>query len=131
MDFLEKLVRTDKKLFYSRNDPNDIRLGDIVLYKTKKYLNCNVVILGCPQDVGVRRNKGRPGASLAPIEIRKALYRYPVSTSHTHIQLFDIGDIPISDNLEQTHETQSEIIRHLIKDGKKVIILGKPHNILQ
>lgn len=129
MDFLEKLVETNKNLFYSRNDPNDVRLGDKVFYKKNEYPDCNVVILGCPQDEGVKRNKGRPGASLAPIEIRKALYRYPISASHKHLQLFDIGDVPFNGNLEKTLKTQSEIIRQLIKDRKKVIVLGGGNDI--
>src|SRR6516162_11827277 len=33
------------------------------------------VILGFPQDEGVRRNHGRPGAAQAPDEIRSRLYR--------------------------------------------------------
>ena len=129
MDVLEKLIPVDKSLFYSRNDPNDVRLGDNVLYKKEQYPLCNVVILGCPQDEGVSRNKGRPGACLAPEEIRKSLYRYPVSVSHTHLLLFDIGNIPIGENLEQTHYMQYEVIRQLIKDGKKVVVLGGGNDI--
>jgi formiminoglutamase len=129
MDFLEKLIQTDNNLFYSRNDPNDVRLGDKVNYQKNEYPDCNVVIIGCPQDEGVRRNEGRLGASLAPIEVRKALYRYPISSSHTHLQLFDMGDVPFDGNLEQTHKTQFEIIRKLIKDRKKVIVLGGGNDI--
>src|SRR5215467_4067002 len=33
------------------------------------------VLIGFPQDEGVRRNGGRPGAAQAPNEIRKWLYR--------------------------------------------------------
>lgn len=129
MNFFDQLYPADTSLFYSRNDLNDIRLGEIVLYKKEDYARSNVVILGCPQDEGIRRNKGRPGARHAPQEIRKALYRYPVSESHTYLKLFDAGNIPIDKDLEVIHDIQSQIVQQIVKDGKKIIVLGGGNDI--
>ena len=85
------LIPAGDGAFLSRNDPNDIRFGDIVLQDCDKYDLAQVVILGCPQDEGVFRNRGRQGSRLAPMEIRKALYRYPVTHVHEHLSLMDMG----------------------------------------
>jgi len=127
---LKYIDPTDSKLFFSRNDPNDIRLGDIVMHDDfSKYENANVIIIGCPQDEGVRRNKGRIGARAAPTEIRRSLYRYPVSDSHRHLKLYDLGNIKIENSLEEIHDILFTVVRQIIKDGKKIIILGGGNDI--
>src|SRR6516162_4042830 len=58
--------------------PDDPRLGEIVeLWRgdLAALRPGRAVLLGFPQDEGVRRNHGRPGAALAPAAIRHWLYR--------------------------------------------------------
>jgi len=126
---MDHLIPADDGVFYTRNDPNDIRFGDIVLRDIDQYSTAQVVILGCPQDEGISRNRGRPGARFAPTEIRRDLYRYPVTQSHKHLVLMDLGDLKISDTLEKTHELLRQTVRRLIADGKKVIVLGGGNDI--
>jgi arginase family enzyme len=49
-----------------------------------------IVIVGCPQDEGVRRNNGREGARMAPAAIRKEFYKLTPFGIRTKI--FDFGD---------------------------------------
>ncbi|MBP7476118.1 MAG: hypothetical protein KA810_12755, partial [Pyrinomonadaceae bacterium] len=70
-EIFELTTRPDVELYASRNDPNDPRVGDIVRTTEDQYAAAAVVILGCPQDEGVRRNRGRAGAAAAPDAIRK------------------------------------------------------------
>jgi len=126
---LKHIEFVNKEIFFSRNDPNDIRLGDIVKSNYSDYANANEIVIGCPQDEGVRRNKGRSGASFAPTEIRKALYRYPVTDSHNHLKPFDLGNIKIENTLEEIHDVLFNVVRKIIQDGKKAIILGGGNDI--
>ncbi len=123
------LTPLDLGLLYSRRDPNDPRLGDVALHVPSDYPRANVVVVGCPQDEGVQRNQGRPGARLAPEQIRRALYRYAVSEAHEHLQLFDLGDVTIQGTLEQTHDALHEVVRKVLRDGKKVVVLGGGNDI--
>ncbi|HNX50496.1 MAG TPA: formimidoylglutamase [Thermoanaerobaculaceae bacterium] len=129
MDIWTQLGAVDGEVFYSRHDPNDIRLGDIVLRDPADYERSDVVVVGCPQDQGVRRNRGRTGARRAPAEIRKALYRYAVSEAHAHLRLFDAGDIRISRRLETTHDLLTKVLRQILADGKKAVVLGGGNDI--
>jgi len=129
MTYLEHLVPARDGVFNSRNDPNDIRFGDIVVRDFEKYSTVQVVVLGCPQDEGISRNRGRRGARFAPTEIRRDLYRYPVTQAHEHLVLMDAGDLRIADTLEETHELLRETVRKLIADGKKVVVLGGGNDI--
>ena len=126
---MNHVVPVEDEVFYTRNDPNDIRFGDIVIRDIEHYSSAEVVILGCPQDEGISRNRGRLGARFAPTEIRRDLYRYPVTQSHKHLMLMDVGDLEISDTLEKTHELLRSTVRKLIADGKKVIVLGGGNDI--
>ena len=63
---LDNISLIEKDFFQSRNDPNDKRVGDILLSGFKEYDKANVIIIGCPQDIGVLRNQGRTGAARAP-----------------------------------------------------------------
>src|SRR5215213_2661844 len=68
-------TRPHPDLFLSQRDPNDPRLAELVSTDHNEYAAADIVILGCPQDEGVRRNNGRVGAADAPAAIRKEFYR--------------------------------------------------------
>ena len=123
------LVPPDAELFYSRGDANDPRLGDRVGRGPAAYPGAQVALIGCPQDEGVRRNRGRVGAALAPAGIRRAFYRYPVSAAHQGLQLVDLGDIPLLESLEATHDALHALVHRCLLDGLKVVILGGGNDI--
>src|SRR5437016_5225101 len=59
-------------------DPDDPRLGDLIEFwrgDPAALRPGRAVLIGFPQDEGVRRNHGRAGAAEAPGEIRRWLYR--------------------------------------------------------
>src|SRR5580692_11367060 len=92
--------RPDSTLFFRRDEPGDPRLGESVLFLREDYAADDVVLLGCPQDEGVRRNGGRPGAAKAPDAIRQFLYRLVIPGA---VRLFDLGNTLIQPTLEETH----------------------------
>ncbi len=129
MDTWDEVVPADDGVFYTRRDPNDPRLGDAVRRDRDGYPSADTVVVGCPQDEGVRRNLGRPGAALAPDAIRRALYRYVVSDEHAELRLFDAGDVRLRTSLEETHERLHAVVRMFLADGKRVIVLGGGNDI--
>lgn len=129
LDLFEELTAVDEALLYTRRDPNDVRLGDVVLRDTAGYDRAEFVLVGCPQDTGVRRNRGRVGARGAPTEIRRALYRYAVSEAHEGLRLLDAGDVRIARRLEATHDRLAAVVQRLLADGKKVVVLGGGNDI--
>ena len=70
------LDKADRDLFYSRNDPKDRRLGELIHRgKLSSVRDSDVVIIGAPEDRGVTANKGRPGAAKGPDDVRRRLYK--------------------------------------------------------
>jgi len=128
-DALEALVPADPGLFYRRDDPNDPRMGERVLLGREGLGRADVALLGCPQDEGVRRNRGRAGAAQAPAEIRRALYRYPVSAAHEGLRLVDLGDVQSGATLEATHEALHAAVRCCLRLGLKLVVLGGGNDI--
>ena len=126
-NIFELTTRPAAEVFYSRNDPNDPRLGEIVSRDPNDYAAADIVVLGCPQDEGVRRNRGRGGVDKAPNAIREQFYR--LTPMNIKKRVFDIGDTGISGPLEEIHERQTEIVRKILTDGKRLIILGGGNDI--
>lgn len=120
-------TRPNSDLFFTKNDKNDPRLGDVVLSKEEEYQSSQIVILGCPQDEGVRRNNGREGAALAPDAIREQFYK--LTTFNVRKRFFDLGDVKIGATLEETHDTHSKIVEHVLRDGKRLIVVGGGNDI--
>jgi len=129
LDLFASTTRPEEGLFYARKDPNDVRLGESIELRRDHFTKCQVVILGCPQDEGVARNKGRVGAKEGPTEIRRALYRLPCPGSLKSIRLFDLGDLVQKPSLEAIHRLQAEVVGQLLKEGKIVISLGGGNDI--
>jgi len=65
-EIFELTARPNSELFFKKNDANDPRLGEVVSSEVSEYEAAGIVIVGCPQDEGVRRNGGRIGAAFAP-----------------------------------------------------------------
>lgn len=124
----DQTTRPDRALLFSRGDGNDPRLGEMVRTAPADFAAAQVVILGCPQDEGVRRNGGRVGAAQAPTEIRRYLYRLTV-THLEQLRLFDLGDTLIQPTLEATHELHQQVGQAVLGAGKTLIVLGGGNDI--
>jgi formiminoglutamase len=122
----ERTIRPDRALFFRRDEPGDPRWGERISFDPKDYARAKIVLIGCPQDEGVRRNGGRAGASAAPAAIRACFYRL-VATADTG--LFDLGNISVQASLEETHRTLNEVVRQVLSDGKRVVVLGGGNDI--
>lgn len=126
-DIFELTTPPNEELFFSRDDPNDPRMGEIVSRGSTGYDAADIVIIGCPQDEGVRRNNGRIGADEAPAAIRQQFYR--LTTFNIKKRIYDIGDIVIAGTLEQTHDAMTAAVRQILSDGKRIIVLGGGNDI--
>jgi len=121
--------RPNPKLFFKKKDKNDIRLGEIIKSNKKDYTDSNFVLVGCPQDIGVKRNHGRIGARKSPNKIRQNLYKFVSNEKIEKAKLFDLGNIIVQKTLEQTHEVQEMVVSQILKDGKTVLSLGGGNDI--
>lgn len=121
----KNLTPADEKLFFQKNDRNDIRLGEVV--PETNYEEASIVIIGCPQDKGVRRGGGREGAALAPDAIREQFYRLtPFGILH---KICDLGNVDTQNSLEETHNELTDAVKKALEDRKKVIVLGGGNDV--
>ncbi|MFP4082891.1 MAG: formimidoylglutamase [Candidatus Aminicenantes bacterium] len=129
MSVFELTERPDPDLLKGSHDPKDLRIGEVVKHKPRDYDSAGVVILGCPEDEGVRRNKGRPGARKSPAEIRRSLYKLTSNPVIQSLKVFDLGDIMVDDTLEKTHKKLKQVVRTVLSDGKMAVVLGGGNDI--
>ncbi len=123
----QQTIRPNPELFFSRNDRNDPRMGEVVFKEEKDYQASDIVILGCPQDIGVQRNHGREGAAKAPDAIREQFYK--LTPFNIRKKIFDLGNVKISDTLEETHDTHCEVVKQVLQDGKRLMVLGGGNDV--
>lgn len=126
-EIFSQTTRPNPDLFFTRNDRNDPRLGEVVKRDESDYAASEIVILGCPQDEGVRRNNGRSGAEFAPQAIREQFYK--LTPFNIRKRVFDLGDTKICATLEDTHDTHAAVVGQILRDGKRLIVLGGGNDI--
>lgn len=115
--------------------PDDPRLGERVEVwdgNAPSLRPGRPVLVGFPQDEGVRRNHGRAGAAAAPAEIRRWLYRLTPFDCATgadlaEVPLLDMGDVRLHGELEPTQEALGEVIAALLAARTVPIVLGGGH----
>ena len=111
--------------YKSNKSKNDLRLGD----KVSSFEASQHILLGYPDDQGIKLNGGRVGASLGPDCARKYLYKMTQNPFNTHeIKLHDQGNLKISSDLAKNHETAKENVLNLLGQNKKVISVGGGHD---
>lgn len=123
---------------------DDPRLGEYVTFWQEGMPQLwpgRPVLLGFPQDAGVRRNGGRPGAADAPAAIRHWLYRLtPWDAVHNAdlaaLNLLDLGNVRPSPTrpqcqqgkeLEESQQALAEGIAAILMAGAIPIVLGGGH----
>ena len=115
--------------------PDDPRLADCIVAwhgDLTALVPGRAVLVGFPQDEGVKRNAGRPGAAQAPGEIRRWLgkltpYDGVSETDLTQLPPLDAGNIHISGTLEETQQALGEVVAGIMHTGAVPIILGGGH----
>lgn len=115
--------------------PDDPRLGQCVTHWQEGEPQLRAgrpVLLGFPQDEGVRRNGGRPGAAEAPAAIRQWLYRLtpwdaPHDADLAALDLLDLGNVRCGGDVEESQEALAEAIAAILSAGALPIVLGGGH----
>lgn len=97
---------------------------------------CRVALIGLADDLGVRLNAGRPGASSGPDAIRAALCGYGVAQPHgiDFPGVFDAGNVTPAQGddvaaLLETHRRVRETVREVVLAGLLPIGLGGGHDL--
>lgn len=114
----------------SEDDP---RIGHLLSQDGAEDLNPKAVLVGFTSDEGVQRNGGRPGASEAPDEIRRHLYKMTPDTeqgesfSKLTKQLVDLGDMKITGDLAADQHNLGKLLAEYLEQGVIPIILGGGH----
>ncbi len=121
-DIFNQTTRPDKGLFFSRNDKNDPRMGEIIRTDESQYAASDIVVLGYKSDEGTRRSGGRPGAADGPDKIRKQFYSLTTFNLKKHV--FDLGDLRLGGSLEESHDAMTAVVTQVLQDGKRLIVLG-------
>lgn len=127
---MSKFSSITPTLFFSKHDPQDPRLGDIVKSKISDELVINnaYAILGYPDDEGIKLNGGRTGAAQGPAKIREFLYRMTPPAVTGLPMVFDLGDLTLDSPLQQRHEVVKDTVLKLHQKQQRVISFGGGHD---
>src|SRR5690242_7500160 len=105
--------------------PDDPRLGEVIERwrgDPEALQPGRAVLVGFPQDEGVRRNGGRPGAAEAPREVRRRLARLTPWDGSCDVSLadpppLDLGDVRIGGSLEEAQEALGAVVGAILASG--------------
>jgi formiminoglutamase len=127
---MTSLDQPSQELFFSKNDSEDPRLGELAkITRVSELHDSSFAILGYPDDEGIRLNGGRPGAAAAPDVIRSFLYKMtPSPEAHEKMRLCDLGNLPVSGDLNTRHKAARTVVAHALHKGATVLTLGGGHD---
>lgn len=110
-------------------------MGDLVRRDPDEFPGAaGVVLVGVPQDIGVRRNHGRPGAAEAPDRVKAMFYRLAAFDTETRRAVpdgyvFDAGNIDCSGELEDIHARLESVVGEICRAGLIPVVIGGGHDI--
>lgn len=101
------------------------------LWKRGPFLSGAFVILGAPDDRGVRIAHGRVGAKAGPAAIRRELYRLTIGAGGelARCRLYDAGNVRSHRRQEETYHHLSRIVQQIVRHGAVPILLGGGHDL--
>ncbi|GAA0591853.1 formimidoylglutamase [Virgibacillus siamensis] len=115
----------------SDQEPSGFRFHQVVKVEDIRNFGKNdnaFAVIGFASDEGVRRNKGRQGASEAPDAIRQALAKLPC---HLDNEVIDAGTVICENgNLENAQTELGEQVEHILNVSATPVIIGGGHETL-
>ena len=144
--------KIDPRIFASRNDAQDLRIGDLVHLlpsspdaaaaeaSLKSALGSSpgseppsrkFVLGGYPDDEGIRINNGRLGAALAPDLVRKHFFKMtpPLKPQRADFTITDFGNLNVSDlALADRHASVTSQALVALKQGATWVGIGGGHD---
>ncbi|MCT4621299.1 MAG: formimidoylglutamase [Marinisporobacter sp.] len=103
----------------------DLRKNDLLPYEGK----LGFAFIGFCCDEGIKRNKGRGGATKGPISIRKELANLPCCFTQ-EVKIFDAGNILCeSCTLEESQKLLSKAVDKILALNLFPIVLGGGHEV--
>jgi formiminoglutamase len=125
-------VRQPEDVFRRADDP---RLGEVVEFwrgDPAALRPGRAVLVGFPEDEGVRRNHGRVGAATAPHDLRHALYRLTPYDGAHDVDLarsppLDAGNVHPTASLEDSQLALGEVVAGILASGAVPVVLGGGH----
>ncbi|MFP5519495.1 MAG: formimidoylglutamase [Bdellovibrionia bacterium] len=122
-----KLQSTPSELFFSRNDTQDLRLGDLVTAK-QSHSQPTHSLWGYADDEGIQLNGGRIGASGGPNHVRKVFYKC-TPANNSSVLIHDFGNLTSeAGSLHERHAWGRKQITQEFAQKRKVITLGGGHD---
>ncbi len=127
----------DTMQFFTAEKPWDVQLAE---------MDCRYVIFGVPEDVGVRANRGRPGADTAWQAVLKTMLNMQHNQFNKGNTLALLGHLGFADEIARAHITPqtdpkdlhgiiskiddvlTEVVKRIIELGKIPIVIGGGHN---
>lgn len=123
-----KLNPTDATLFFSRQDPDDPRLGELVSKNPLSSENA-IHLFGWPDEEGIAINGGRSGAAMGPDRIRKFLYKMTPAVDQPRISSFcDRGNLSVGSPLLERHASARALTFAVHQQGGRVLSFGGGHD---
>lgn len=107
---------------------DDPRLGELIDFwrgAAAELRPGRAVLVGFPQDEGIRRNLGRSGAALAPRRIRHWLHR--LTPWDNFDPPLDAGDLRIHGSLEESQDDLATVVAGILGAAALPIVLGGGH----
>lgn len=125
-------VPTKTNLFFTKNDPEDPRLGDHfkpALLNSAPNPAGDIAVIGFPDDEGIQLSGGRSGSSQAPQLIRQFLYKmtWPYFDK-TPRSFCDFGDLEIKGRIEEKHTAALQMTTELHRRKFFTLSFGGGHD---
>ncbi|HEU0064195.1 MAG TPA: formimidoylglutamase [Flavisolibacter sp.] len=124
--FTEFLDSISKAKISNDESYREGQLGTIIdIYEDEfpDIVKADIILLGCTD----QRGAGLPRPSDSALEIRKEFYK--LYYWHTDLNIADIGNVKTGKTITDTYAALKVILRELIQERKKVIILGGSHDL--
>lgn len=128
---MSSTVATPSSLFFSKNDPQDPRLGEMAFHQAADQLQSltknSIALVGYADDEGIALNGGRIGAAEAPNKIREFFYKTtPFKATQTKIA--DLGNVTPFGTIGERHNHGRHIIQRLTQQGVRWMSFGGGHD---
>ena len=127
---MNSFIPTNPKLFFSKDDKRDLRLGDLAT-PVSDIPKDSYCLLGYPDHEGINLNGGRVGAAEAPAKIREYLYKMtpPKGVLPENFKIADCGDLnPDLGLIAARHTKVLNFAGRLQAEANRILSFGGGHD---